>query len=553
MPAVSRLSRLPRLFGAAAGLLLYAAPNALAAPAGPTVRFDTAEGAKLSDVAVVAARASTDDVDGIDKVEFAVDDDLKATDRSTPYTFNLDTLSVKEGPHVITATAFDSKGRTAKAKINVVVDNELGKGAAFHADAAMAASRAGNMTLAGNYARRALAVEPSNIKAARALASVHARAGELGRAVDILEKINLPADEIGAREDLAALYVLRADTANGSEAFLKSSAQAAATYKTVLAIRSRNAASLQGSVVEQALAAGDAKFAAQDWDGAIREYQRAGAVDTAPMPAVNRLLLAYLNAGRLRDAQLLSRQLGRQKRGDEITQTLVGLMHFRDHDLAKAAEAVKPGAEAGMLPALIISAYVDMANGKAETARQTAEKAAAIAPDLAEVQLLRSFLLRDPLDAKKAHLKAMGINPMLPEVYAVRAFQYLITRDADKYKTADPLIEQALALDAKNTYAIMARSLSLLGQNRFQEAEPLLAQLLQMDPRGPDVHVAQALYLQQADKTLNITRELETARAINPDRWMVTLIPRPLELTAKVYGYRFSPVLTPQSLYPTKN
>src|SRR2546425_11050295 len=101
--------------------------SAFGAPLG--IRFDLKDGAKVGDVATIVARISGGEDVGIAKVEFMVDGQLRATDTSTPYSFEWDTLEETEGPHTIGATVFDGKGQTKNAKISVMIDNELSKGA----------------------------------------------------------------------------------------------------------------------------------------------------------------------------------------------------------------------------------------------------------------------------------------------------------------------------------------------------------------------------------------------------------------------------------------
>src|SRR5207247_2650709 len=122
---------------------------------------------KVSDVTTIVARVSGGEDVGIAKVEFMVDDQLRSTDTSTPYSFDWDTLDETEGSHTLTATVFDAKGQTKRAKLSVMVDNELSKGADYHADAAMDSLKAGNPGAAANSARKALKIDPMNRKAAR--------------------------------------------------------------------------------------------------------------------------------------------------------------------------------------------------------------------------------------------------------------------------------------------------------------------------------------------------------------------------------------------------
>src|SRR5436309_12710810 len=92
----------------ALALLLVPLGAAAAPKAGPTVKFVLENGATVADTVRVTARASTDDDSGIEKVDFYIDDQLKATDSSTPYEFDWDTLAEAEGTHTLSATATDA-------------------------------------------------------------------------------------------------------------------------------------------------------------------------------------------------------------------------------------------------------------------------------------------------------------------------------------------------------------------------------------------------------------------------------------------------------------
>src|SRR5437867_363288 len=144
-----------RYFGSFVRLIAIAAITIIPAAsiAAPTVKLDLKEGAKLSDVATIVARV-TSNAD-VQKVEFYVDGKLATTDTSTPYTLNLDTLELTEGTHTLMATAYDTKGK-ASVTVTVQVDNELSKGADYHADQAMAALKDQDLDKAMKHARRAL-------------------------------------------------------------------------------------------------------------------------------------------------------------------------------------------------------------------------------------------------------------------------------------------------------------------------------------------------------------------------------------------------------------
>jgi hypothetical protein len=89
----------------------------------PTVTLTApANGATLSGTATMAATA-TDNV-GVTRVDFLVDGQVKGIDRSTPYNATLDTTTLSNGAHILTAKAYDAAGnRRASAAVNVTVKN----------------------------------------------------------------------------------------------------------------------------------------------------------------------------------------------------------------------------------------------------------------------------------------------------------------------------------------------------------------------------------------------------------------------------------------------
>ena len=70
----------------------------------------------------VSVEASATDDNGIQKVEFYVDDELKNTDNSSPYEWTWDTISYSSGFHTIKAKAYDTINQTAEDSISVKVD-----------------------------------------------------------------------------------------------------------------------------------------------------------------------------------------------------------------------------------------------------------------------------------------------------------------------------------------------------------------------------------------------------------------------------------------------
>ncbi|NVI99728.1 M20/M25/M40 family metallo-hydrolase [Myxococcus sp. AM009] len=81
-----------------------------------------AAGSTVSGVTTVTASAT--DASGVNRVEFFVDGELKATDTTAPYAFDWDTAAVPNGSHAVTARAVDLVGVAATSSaVTVTVSN----------------------------------------------------------------------------------------------------------------------------------------------------------------------------------------------------------------------------------------------------------------------------------------------------------------------------------------------------------------------------------------------------------------------------------------------
>lgn len=89
----------------------------------PTVSVTApANGSTISGTVNVTANAS--DNIGVTSVQFLVDGAVVATDMDSPYSTSVDTATLQNGSHIITARAYDAAGNNATSSVvNVTVDN----------------------------------------------------------------------------------------------------------------------------------------------------------------------------------------------------------------------------------------------------------------------------------------------------------------------------------------------------------------------------------------------------------------------------------------------
>jgi len=91
----------------------------------PTVSITSPTGGTVKDTVEIATTASDPKVSvGITKVEFYVDDVLKSSDASSPYSYNWDTTTVSNGSHSLLAKAYDAANNVGESSVvRVDVDN----------------------------------------------------------------------------------------------------------------------------------------------------------------------------------------------------------------------------------------------------------------------------------------------------------------------------------------------------------------------------------------------------------------------------------------------
>jgi hypothetical protein len=99
--------------------------NTTATNAGPTIAWTApANGATLSGgVSEASCEATASDSNGVQKVEFFLNDKLFRTELLAPYTCGFTTSKFPDGAYVMKAVATDTKGATSSTQINVTIKN----------------------------------------------------------------------------------------------------------------------------------------------------------------------------------------------------------------------------------------------------------------------------------------------------------------------------------------------------------------------------------------------------------------------------------------------
>ncbi len=564
-PPIRRVARPGSLFALLSllGLLAFTGGRAHAAV---TINFELKDGVKVSDVVKLTTKA--DSPDGIDKVEFRIDDQLKYTDTSTPYEYDWDTLADKEGPHTVTATAFDSNGQTARAVIKVTVDNELNTGADTLAKRAQDALANKDVEGAKRFSRRALKADPGNLNAARSLAGIYVSALDYDKAIATLDKANGLDNNAQAMNELATYRMRRAlqpDMAPKffSEAQTVSDLRRKAGDLTVVDVTKKQAGANTPAAHD---AIGDALMRAGRFHDAAAEYSKSGTSDETPIPSINRYGLALVMDNRPLEALAAVHNLQLGKRDDAQSRAVVGLAHLRMQHFMEARDAVKQDLPDHVLASLIVASYADTALSSASTtpaehklaisahklAVDEAMDAVTLQPDLGEAQYALALASTKIEEADTALSKALYLSPFQSGPYLSYATEQAFQKRQDKYDQALNLTDLVLKQEPENVQAKLTQALIYVHQKRYTEAQPLLADLQKKYPESPDVLTTIGVFYQAKGNNTNAGQFFEAVRKSDPKRFNYTIPPTSLDLLARLRSlhYRSDFFLTPAALYP---
>jgi hypothetical protein len=128
----------------------------------PTVSVSSPTGGSTQSGTIVVSATAADNV-GVAKVEFYVDGSLKGTDNTSPFSLSIDTTTLTNASHALTAKAFDAANNsTTSAAVNITVNNAPAPDTT--APTVSMTAPASGATISGTYSLTANASDASGIK-----------------------------------------------------------------------------------------------------------------------------------------------------------------------------------------------------------------------------------------------------------------------------------------------------------------------------------------------------------------------------------------------------
>lgn len=516
-----------------------------------TLELQLKEGDKISDIASILAKADSND--SIEKVEFAVNDELRFTTGSLPYIYRWDTIADKEGSHTLSVTAIDSNGMKKTVTIKVVIDNELELGADKLATRALEALSRKDIVTAEKMSRRALKAEPDNTIGSRSLAAVFASNEKWDRAISILNKAKALDSSVPAMLELANYRIRRSlineDTSKVAEDM--ASIYALRRKAADLSIAQIKAKNLPSNEPKTNMTLGDTYHEAGRWPEAIDQYLRIS--DSEGITARNRLALSYVHNDQPDLAVAALRLSVRDGRGDKASRAILGLAYLRQRKFADAVELVRN--DTGNYPAAqIVAAYGMAAMKRKEEALKLASMAVAQVPQSGDAHYAHSMAIPKLKESEAAVVRALSLAPFQngPIVdFATRIA--LLSYVPDRFQKGVDIANVALQNTPFDLSAKLVQATLLLQMKKVKESEPLLKDLLDRDKNGPDIHLAAAMYFDAISNPVEADRRAQAAAKIDPILFPTPPRPTPVEFLSnyvRTLHYRGGYFLSLNSLYP---
>lgn len=539
------------------GLVGWLTLGATSAQAEITLSAELSDGSKISDVAKLVAKAES--AEGIDKVEFRVNDELRHTDTSIPYVYEWDTITDKEGMHAVSITAYDSAGSSKRITLSLTIDNELGLGADALAAKGREALRARNYAEATKYCRRSLKAEPNNISASRVLASIQAAQRNWSRAIAALQGANGLDTSAPAMRELASYRIQQALLPDNALNFfgelvasdeLRRKAADIAVKETI----QQNTPADGKYTPQQNDAIGDALIENGKFREAVTAYSRSAIGPEAPLSSVNRLALAYTLDERSQEAIALLRPRIRAKTDDAITRAVLGLALLRSQQFAEARATVEPDIANPTPATLIVAAYADAALGKRREASAMAKDAVGLLPTAGDAQYAYALSATDARESEQAIQRTLALAPFQSGPYLDYASRVVLSRRQDRMDQALNLTDFVLKHEPENLNAKLMQALLYLTSKRYSEAEPLLNWLQRKEKNAPDILLSLAAYWDMKEQGATVSQMLASAKRAD-SRFERFGPESPLELLTTLnrkYYYRSGFFLLPSTLYPSQ-
>ncbi|MCH7904951.1 MAG: hypothetical protein IH944_10345 [Armatimonadetes bacterium] len=527
------------MFGRFVGLFLASLVVSAPAAGQIVITLDTQPGASLFGEHRFTALVQSQSL--VTQVEFYVNGDLVATDESTPYEFVMDTLMYDEGEVMLTISAYNRDGESAKLDVKLTIDNALGKGIEYHIDRANEAVVNQNWDEAIQICRIALKIDSSNNDARMAIARAYFGKGVYDMAQKFAEDIL--ADDPGntpAKSLLSGIGLRQAFSAVESG---MDRDQALDTLASAMKMATEARMEVLEAQIETAAQAAAGKDGGPEWFAYVDTLISTGRYSTAigelssPMlknpddnAIANRIIYAQIRAGRTQAALRSLREHEREGYPDAYGYSLKAILmeHLGEDQAALDAEREAILEDAGSLGVRTTQAYLALRRGRGGALQQITRSLATSEGQspITNYYLAAMYYRQNQFQlSEKAFQAALLADPAMYDMYIERANQALsflvanaLTGKEKAYQLrfAEAFTQAALIARPESFEALTAQALIYLYRDELDDALRFAQAAVQAGPEYGAAHNTLALALSLTGQSFEGVAQMEKAGAADP-------------------------------------
>jgi len=467
--------------------IILLAANVAFSQGAPKLTLDLKEGDKIAGLRT--ATVTVDSKDLITQVEFYVNGQLRETDDSQPYEFNIDGIVEPEGKLTLRVAAFTNTGKKAEQTINLMIDNGITRGPEFFTKQGEEELRNSKVDESIQSGRLALKAKKDYNPARLLLARANLRKSIFDTAQKFAEDAAEADPKNAAAWDLvSAVHLQRAfNISNRGDR-----TQILATLKAAFAA----AAKARNKVYELRLDAIGAPTTANIFDfadTAIRAGRYSKAIEALTTEVnkdrtnsllVNRLAYAYMRAGRFEQAGKVLSQPEKRGELDGVGNVLTAILYVRAGQETKSLELERQAIlnDGTSMMVRTGQAYLALLRNRTSEFNRLAANLAKEAAENPEVSYYQAMMLDNTKDfegSRRAFERALLAEPNHYDLLVQRgnqavAFSFqagLAPKDAEyQRQTARVYFDGALAVRPESFEALTALAILNVTENKSDDA-----------------------------------------------------------------------------------
>jgi len=512
------------------GLLLLLASSAVAADI--KINSSLRSGDKIAGVVNVRVTVTSDVP--VNQVEFYHDGRLLLADRSTPYEVVINTIVEREGNYDLEIAVYLTNGESKRETLRLIIDNNVGAGAAAHTANAVKFLQVGNYDGAIQAGLVALKADDDYVPAKLVIARAYYEKSEFAEAQTFAEGALIAGDNVEAYEILASIFVKRSFRmlATGTDRMqavsdIKQSLLEGVRNKRKaiqMQIRALGAPTNENRFQLASLHIQNNEFAAVT--RIMREVYDPFDPDTR---VANFLLYSLMRQGRIKDAYQVVEEINKNGAPDETSFALMAAAYATYRNFDKADENLRNAALAGAEdhPTKMTAAAFVAIKKNDRAAMQSQVRAMVqrnvVRPEAIFYLSVLYTYLNDLNAARDAFERAVVADPLLYDAYIQDGYLSLgkAVRTQDKellLAQAQSYMEVALEAMPDSPEALNGLAIVYLMQNKNSDALRFAEAAVRAGPEYAWTWYTYSCALDRARKTIEARDAVRKAGDIDPER-----------------------------------